>query len=202
VKEIRVALALALALVSTSRAEVLDGIAARIDRGIITWSQVVQEAYVRRLTGEPEGGTSLSAVLDALVERRLLLAEAEKLRLDLGPGEISGAVERLAREWETERFWERVKAVGLTRSDLEKRAREVLLVKKYLDLRREMTFVPEAEIRASYAAELVRGEEPRPEFRDEVRARLAESKFRAELARWIDRQKAEGRVHLIPLREE
>lgn len=63
-----------------------------------------------------------------------------------------------------------------------------------------MTFVPEGEIRAFIAQQGGgAGERPPAEVRDEVRARLAEEKYRKELDEWIDRQEREGRVYLIDL---
>ena len=82
------------------------------------------------------------------------------------------------------------------------RAQRERLAQAYLDLRREMTFVPIAEIRAfhtRHAAEF--GDRPLVEVRDQVRARVTQAKYDRELAEWMDRQMADGRVQRVPIPE-
>ena len=181
-------------------AQVLDALVARIDDGVITWSLVVQERELRRVGGAPEVELGDAAVLDALVRRRLLVAEAKKLRLEVGVDEAREDVEYLVRAAGGERFWARVAKLGLDRRQLEERAARQILVRRYLDLRREMTFVPESEVRAVFRDQgAAARQRVLAEVRDEIRAQLAETKYREELARWIKRQVAEGRVELMPL---
>lgn len=186
--------------VHAARAEPLDALLARIEQDVVTWSQAYQEAGLRALAeagrGEPPDPWG---VVDTLVRRSLLVAEAEKLRLEVSPDEVEAAVERLAADGGPE-FWARVRALGLDRADLEERARRLALVHRYLELRREMTFVPESQVRSFYTSQLdVLGSRPLSAVRDEVRAYLAEKKFQKELGEWIERQVAEGKVELLEI---
>lgn len=195
--------ALALGLSGTARGAILDSLVARIDQEVITWSQVLQEVEIRRLTGESESLTGPPLVRRALVKRRLLIVEAEKLRIEVSDAEVGEAMTSLSAASEKQEFWERVAAIGIGRRELEVRARELILERRYLDLRREMTFVPESEIRSFYAEhQEALGGRPLAEVRDEVRAYLAQREYQEELDAWIDRQVQEGRVMLFPLRVE
>jgi hypothetical protein len=184
-------------------AQVLDAIAARVDKGVITWSQVLQEIHLRRLEGESDARLQPGTVLDSLIRGRLLFAEAEKLRLNVDPREVSALVEATASSSGADEFWEQVNAMGLTQTEVLERSRQRMLVKSYLELRREMTFVPDTEIRAFHVHNSdTFGGRPLSEVREEVRAYLAEEKYREELEQWIDRQIAEGRVHRTALTGE
>lgn len=185
-----------------ARGQVLDAIVARVDDGVIAWSQVLQELELRRLEGEPESSLAADAVLEFLVRRRLFVKEAEKLRLDVDSDDPSEAVDALAATG-GEIFWKRVAAAGLSRTDLVERARRRNLADAYLDLRREMTFVPVSEIRRFHAARPAAfGDRPLAEVREEVRVRLAAAKYERELTEWLDRQFAEGRVRRLGVPQE
>ncbi|MBE0618735.1 MAG: hypothetical protein IH608_12560 [Proteobacteria bacterium] len=192
------AAAMFLALVLSGRgvgAQVLDSIVARVDERVVTWSEVLQEREIRRVEGEPESLRDPETVLAGLLRRYLLRAEAEKLRLPEQPGAPDQDVEALGED-----AWADLARIGLDRADLEERARERRLVDQYLALRREMTFVPESEIRTFYGQQTdVFGQKSLAEVRDEVRAYLADQAFRRELEQWIERQMSEGRVSINPL---
>lgn len=180
-------------------ATVLDAIAARVDTAVITWSRVLQEREFLRREGAEEEALAPAAVRDALVRRQLLLAEARKLRLEPAPGAVA---ERTAA-WEERQgkgIWADLAPHGLDREALEDRAARQVLVEAYLALRREMTFVPEAEIRSYYGD---RSEDfgggPLAEVRDRVRDYLADAAFQRELNLWIERQVKQGRVSVNPL---
>lgn len=199
----RLAVGLSLCLAAAGAdAAVLDAIAARVDTAVITWSQVIQERELLRREGAAEQALAPAAVRDALVRRELLLAEARKLRLEPAAGAVAEAAARWKeREGESGRG-DLDAALGLDRAALEDRLARLALVEAYLTLRREMTFVPEAEIRAQYGR---RGEDfggrPLAEVRDAVRSHLAEAVFQRELTLWVERQIKQGRVWVNPLPE-
>jgi hypothetical protein len=180
-------------------AQVLDAIVARVDRGVVTWSEVLQEREVLRLQGAPEPSREPKEVADDLIRRRLLVAEAEKLRLPVDAEAVAAKV-RPFLDGDSGNVWPSLQRLGLDRGALESRARELVLMDQYLGLRREMTFVPESEIRKSYASQA--GGPAQGSLavaRDELRAKLAEKVFQEELNQWIDRQVKEGRVVRNPL---
>ena len=181
-------------------AQVLDALVARVDTEVVTWSGVVQERELRRIGGAPAEELAPEAVRETLVRRLLLVAEARKLRLEVNATEAREDVALLVRAAGGETFWERVARLGLDRAQLEERSALELQVRRYQDLRREMTFVPEAEVRAFFFEQAAL---PRQgtlaEMRDEIRTHLAGQKYREELERWTRRQVAEGRVEWLPL---
>lgn len=186
---------------SAVRAQVLDAIVARVDARVLTWSEVVQEQEVRGLEGEPDSLREPETVLAGLLRRHLLLAEAEKLRLPEDPEAVARDVEALVAA-RGAGLWEELARYGLTRADLVERARQRRLVDQYVALRREMTFVPESEIRTFYGRQgEVFGTRPLAEVRDEVRTFLADKTFQRELDEWIERQMSEGRVWINALPE-
>lgn len=181
--------------------QVLDSITARVGPRVITWSRLLQEAELQRLEGRPETMLGPEAVRESLVRRELLLAEAERLRLTTDAESVARRVASFVEPW-GEEVWERLAGYGVGRSLLEQRARRQLVVEEYLSLRREMTFVPEAEVRAFYGARSEEfGGRPLLEVRDEVRSRLAEDMYQRELDLWIDRQIQGGAARLNPLPE-
>jgi hypothetical protein len=197
-----VALLALIAGTAAAQGQVLDAIVARVDDGVITWSQVLQELELRRLEGESQSSLAAAAVLEFLVRRRLFVKEAEKLRLDVDSDDPSEAVNALAATG-GEIFWERVAAAGLSRTDLVERARRRNLAEAYLDLRREMTFVPVSEIRRFHAAHPTAfGDRPLADVREEVRVHLAAAKYERELSEWLDRQVVEGRVRRLGIPQE
>ena len=181
----------------------LDSLVARVDTEVVTWSRVVQERELRRIGGAPVAELTPEAVRETLVRRRLLVAEARKLRLEVSAAEAREDVALLVRAAGGEAFWARVARLGLDRAQLEERSAQELLVRRYQALRREMTFVPESEVRAFFFAQAVLPPQSSlAEMRDEIRTHLAEQKYHEELERWIRRQVVEGRVEWLPLPEE
>ncbi len=185
-----------------ARAVVLDALVARVDGTALTWSQVLQEVEVRRLTGEPPSLQAPEVVREGLVRRWLLLAEAEKLRLSATPAEVDAALADLvARCGGPERFSVLVRERGATEARIRERVRRVLLVEKYLDLRRQMTFVAEAEVQRFYREQkgVFGRDRSLAEVHDQVREYLARKKYQRELDAWIEEQVEAGRVVLLPL---
>jgi len=188
---------------AVARAEVLDAIVARVDARVVTWSEVLQEQALRRVeSAEADAPQGAETVLAGLVRRRLLLAEAEKLRLPEEPGAAPREMTVLV-EARGEGVWKELLRYGVTRDAMEERARQRRVVEQYLALRREMTFVPEAEIRTFYGRQgEAFGGKSLAEVRDEVRTHLADKSFQRELDQWVDRQMSEGRVSINPLPEQ
>jgi len=185
---------------TTATAEpILDEIVARVDQDVVTWSQVLQETELLRLEGASGAALEPSAVEDALIRRRLLVAEAKRLRLEVEPGAVGKELKAFL-EADGGEVLPSLRRLGLGRRILESRAHERLMMEQYLGLRREMTFVPESEIRKSYgSASREPGQGSLAEARDQLRARLAEGIFQRELDQWIERQVQEGRVVRNPL---
>ncbi|MDW7710140.1 MAG: hypothetical protein SCH98_06665 [Deferrisomatales bacterium] len=187
--------------VAPSAAQLLDFIAVRVGSRVITWSHVLQEAEVQRVEKGAEAQPSALRVRDELLRRELLYAEAERLRLTVDAESAAHQAAVLVAAW-GEAEWESLARYGVGRAQVAERVRRQLVAEQFLSFRREMTFVPERDVRAAYATEAEDfGGRPLDEVRDEVRARLAESAFQRELEQWIERKIAEGGVVVNPIPE-
>jgi hypothetical protein len=188
---------------AVSHGRLLDALVARVDQSVITWSQVVEELAIRRLAGESDQPLGPRAATDVLVRRRLLVADARKMRLVAPPSEVEAEVKAEVKALagpagNASAFEAALRKLGLSKEDLNRRATEIVLMRRYLALRRDMTYVPESEVRSFYAGQVdVLGGRPLAEVRDEVRSVLAQRKYQQQLDEWIVRQVAEGRVRVM-----
>jgi len=182
-------------------AQILDALMARVDREVVTWSRVLQERELQRLGGAPAEELTPEAVRETLVRRRLFVAEARKLRLEVSAAEARDELAALETAIGTAVLRQTMARLGLERSGLEERAAQLALERRYRTLRREMTFVPEADVRAAYVqrADGLPPGTSLADAHDTIRAQLAEQKFQEEAERWFRQQVVAGRVQWLPL---
>jgi hypothetical protein len=171
-----------------------DTVLGRVDREAVTMADVRAEAAVSLLEGAIARAPDLTA--RALMKRRLLMAEAVKLRFTASAEETAAVLtemERAAGGPDVFRQW--MADTGLSRRELERRAREIVLARRYLALRRETTYVPETEVRRVYTENApVFGERSFSEVHDLLRKHLAAVKFRSDLDQWLEKQVLLGRA--------
>jgi len=190
-----------LALAADPASGALDSIVARVDREVLTWSEVLQERKVLVATGNPDGGLSLEAIREEMVRRTLMALEAERQLLRIDPAAVEEQVENWADRGGGD-FWSSLQRFGIDRRWLEARARRILLADQFRAAMRELTFVPEADIRDAYRREIGElSERPVEEAWEAIRARLAETVFQGEIEEWLERQESQGRVTRNPLPE-
>ncbi len=179
---------------------VADMVLARVDEAIITTSLLRGE---RTLLEIEEGASKLPDIefLRRLIRRRLIVAEAGKLRLSATKEEIAALVEDLERKAGGEQALQNTLfSIGLSQEDIARRAEEKALAARFLALKRASVYVSESEVRSHIAQNpSADGEKPIAKVRDEVRELLASRKYQEELDKWIDRQIAQGRVRIIPV---
>jgi len=176
-----------------------DGILARVDREAVTLTEARLEAKIAEREGRYR---SVEAAGLDLVKRRLFVAEAEKLRFQNTPEEVDAAVAELAAKGGGESLDAWFARVGVTRTDIERRAGEILLMRRFLALRRETTYVSESQVRLFYAENAeVLGDRPLSEIHDTIQAYLTSKRFRTDLDAWIEKQVALGRILLDRLAE-
>ncbi len=179
----------------------LDSIVARVDREVLTWSEVLQEREFLRATGDPDGGLSVEAIREEMVRGTLMALEAERQLLRIEPGEVEEQVEAWAGRGGGD-FWPSLQRFGIDRRWLQARARRILLAGRFRVAMRELTFVSEADIRDAYRREIGEfSERPAEEAWEIIRDRLAETVFQGEMEQWLERQESEGRVTRNPMPE-
>ncbi|NOY44938.1 MAG: hypothetical protein GXP50_05735 [Deltaproteobacteria bacterium] len=195
--------ALAVGLAAGSAAGALvDALVGRVDGYAVTWSEIRREAAIRKLEGRPEAERGARVVRDALVRRRLFVAEAQRLRLEASDEEIDAELRALSARCGRPNP-ELCRLLGLDPEHLRLRERQEVLARKYLAFRKELTFVPLTDVMRFIRenGDRLSGSSPL-DLRGEVRDYLLERKFRKELEEWIREQVKAGRVELLPLPEE
>ncbi len=180
--------------------ELVGTIVARIDNEALTLSDLdIELAISRFLTAKEGGERTRRAVIDAIIKRRLLVSEAQKLRLEAEKEEVLELLGTLfANAGGEEPFWSEMAAVPVAESSVFSWVRELILMRKYIKLRRQTTFVSESELIAFfYANHKVFGFAPLSEVHDEVRDYLAGKKHQKQLSQWMDKQAKKGRVRVV-----
>lgn len=76
-------------LITAAHAEVIEKIAAVVNDKVITMTDLEEEAAVRKQSGE---SADMAAVLDFIIERELVSAEAGRLGLTVTINEVTNAV--------------------------------------------------------------------------------------------------------------
>lgn len=179
-----------------------DALVAKIDSEVVTVSELRAEMEI---VGWPEGVAPAGprVVARDLVKRKLLVSQAERLKMEIPRETLEDEVDELASSGRGEEaFWARMKELGFSRPDVVRRMREVALSRGVVSLKRRSTYVPEAEVRAFYRDNRsVFGARPLSEARETIREHLATRKYQAELSAWMAEQIKSGRVRLLPLPE-
>jgi peptidyl-prolyl cis-trans isomerase SurA len=175
-----IAIVFALAAVSVSAAELIEGIAIRVGDRIVTRSQ-----YERRLhdlfreidqTAPPTEAAAAKdevrrGLTNELISELLIRDRADRLGISVTDAEVQDAVGRLKQQYgitSDEQFQESLRSSGLTRAEMEARLRETLITNKVfgreLRTRSEAT---DSELRERYNRE-------KEEYRRPERAELRE----------------------------
>ncbi len=192
---------------SYAQGEVTDRLLVLVNREVITESDVLWAlALDPELPGLALSGENRRAMLERLVDQKLLLQEAEKLpRNEPTEEEISDHInkELIAKFGSNEKFVERVKKVGLEQSMLREVVRQRLEILKYVDFRfRSFIFVKPEDIdnyyRTSVLPEAARKGLGAPELNEELRvkieAQLVNDRVNTELDRFFDEARAQAQI--------
>ncbi|MBN1960504.1 MAG: SurA N-terminal domain-containing protein [Deltaproteobacteria bacterium] len=107
-------------------------------RGTPIYVDEFRREYLRQQIGEPantpiarDQNTQKRTLLDELINRRLLLYEAERTNVIVGTDEVDAAFTRSQSGWERNEFDSYLKQKDLTPSEFKNYLREDLLIKKY-----------------------------------------------------------------------
>ena len=199
------AAAIAAAVLSGARADaqtLIDRIVVRVNNDIITLSDVSQ-ARLLRLT--PPEAASDSGIVEALVNRRLILAEIAKF-----PASEPTAAELAARRqgWQTSlgpqaNVAELLRRAGMTEALLDGWIRDDVRIQSYLDRRFLATTVPRRDALLKYyqdhPAEFVR-DGVRLSFEDAqeaIRTKVAAETRATNIAKWLDGLRARADIVYI-----
>lgn len=190
-----------------SQAEVTDRLLVLVNRDVLTESDVrwalALDADLQPLDLSAE---NRRAMLERLIDQKLLLQEAEKLpRNEPTEEEITEHLNKeiIARFGGNEKFVERVKKVGLEQAMLREIVRRRLEILKYVDFRfRSFIFIKPEEIETYYrntsipeaARKGVGAPELDDKLRSDIEARLINDRVNAELDRFFDEARAQAQI--------
>ena len=186
--------ALALLVSATAGAEVIDRILAVVDRELITMSDVIAAQRLGLTAQSPTGNDPIRRTLDALIERQLELAEANRyMPPEPTAAQIEDALAAVTSRFRTpQELEEALVQTGLTPEQLRLRVRDDLRIEAYLNQRFGAAIQPsEQEVVAYYrthGAELSTGAgvPPLDDVRQAIRSRLAAARRAALAGEWLE----------------
>ena len=194
-------------VISLAQSEVTDRLLVLVNRDVLTESDV---RWALALDPELQpldlGAENRRAMLERLIDQKLLLQEAEKLpRNEPTEEEITDHINKeiLAKLGGNEKFVERMKKVGLEQAMLREIVRRRLEILKYVDFRfRSFVFIKPEDIETYYRntsiPEAARKGLGAPELDDRLRsaieARLINDRVNAELDRFFDEARTQAQI--------
>jgi hypothetical protein len=190
-----------------AQSEVTDQLLVLVNRDLITESDV-RWALALDAELQPLNLTVANrrAMLERLIDQRLLLQEAEKLpRNEPTEEEITKYLntEVIAKFGGNDKFVERMKKVGLEQAALREIVRQRLEILKYVDFRfRSFIFIKAEEIETYYrntiipeaARQGLGAPELNDELRSEIESRLINDRVNSELDRFFDETRAQAQI--------
>ncbi len=197
-----VAAAVGLAAEPTPCAQVLDQVLAVVNGEIVTWLDVRAAITFQLVTREP-GATDERDVIDALIERALMLADAGRYAVrEPDQEQVDRRVEAIRARFPTRLAFEAaVSGSGLSEGRLETWVRDSIRLEAHIEQRFAAAAQPtEDEVTRYYRqhqTEFTRGDTvpPLDRVRDEVTARVAAERMAVLVSEWVGRlrQRAEIR---------
>lgn len=135
--------------VSNVRAVLIDRIAATVDSGVITYSDVRIER-VFRLSEAADGDA-----LQELIDRRLLLMEAKKFKItetEEDGQKIQIRFQKIKKDLGEDKFYSSLKEYNLTEPDIIKRLKEKYLAEKFINFRINFfVIIPDNTVKTYYS---------------------------------------------------
>jgi len=191
---------------SPARAEIIDRILAVVDTQIITLSDA-RAALRFGLVPADVSTDPIGAVLQRLIDRRLMLAEVDRYAPPDPPDQaVDARMAAIERRFGDALALEiALNQSALTREELRRQMRDGLRIDSYLQQRFSASVqVSDDELMRYYkehAAEFVRDGQLRPfeDVREIVRERAAETQRAGFIRQWVDGLRRRGNVQLLYL---
>jgi len=198
---------LCILIAATSHAVLLDRVVAAVNNDVITLSELQQAvAFNAAIGGKGSGSRLEMETLQGIINRRLLLQEAYRLKVaEVSEQDIAAEVVRLRERLGTEAsFQEFLARIGLTEAQLEKLLGERLLVERFVEKKIGLfARVNRDDVQAYFR------EHP-DEFRDmrftevqkQITARLSEQKVSQQLDQYVDELRSRAFIRINAVRED
>ena len=198
---------LCILIAAASHAVLLDRVVAAVNNDVITLSELQQAvAFNAAIGGKGSGSRLEMETLQGIINRRLLLQEAYRLKVaEVSEQDIAAEVVRLRERLGTEAsFQEFLARIGLTEAQLEKLLGERLLVERFVEKKIGLfARVNRDDVQAYFR------EHP-DEFRDmrftevqkHITAHLSEQKVSQQLDQYVDELRSRAFIRINAVRED
>ena len=192
--------------IGMARAEIIDRILAVVDGALITQSDATGAIRLGLVRGpsDPVDGRKTGAVVDRLIERRLMLREVDRYAPpDPAQADVDRSVAEIrARAGSPAQFDAILLQTGIGLDQLQRHVRDDLRIESYLQQRFGAIQPTEEEIRQYYrdhAAEFSRGGVLRPfeEAHDIVKAALVAERRAATVRDWLADLRRRANVNVL-----
>ena len=194
---------------ATSHAVLVDRMVAAVNNDVITLSELRQAvAFNAAISGKSNGSRIQMETLQGIINRRLLLQEAYRLKVaEVSEREIAAEVVRLREQLGTEAsFQEFLARTGMTEAQLEKLLGERLLVERFVEKKIGLfARVSRDDVQAYFREHPDEfGDKRFAEVQKQITARLTEQKVSQQLEQYVDelRGRAFIRIDLLPAEGE
>jgi len=185
-----------------ARAEIVDRIAAVVDRDVITLSEAEQAAELRALRGQEE--LSIAEVVERIIEARLVEREVSRYPEESVPqGQIDTVLTSMRASFPSQTaFLDSLIERRLTEGELRLLIGKQMSIQRYLESRfRPLVYVSDEEIQRYYDEVLrpdieAAGESPLPlgSMEASIRRILEERVFNQRIDEWIGRLKSRSSI--------
>jgi peptidyl-prolyl cis-trans isomerase SurA len=194
-------------LVAASRAELVDRVVAAVNNEVITLSELQQAvAFNAALGGKGSGSRLERETLEGIINRRLLLQEAYRLKVaEVSEQDIAAELGRFRQRLGTEAaFREFLARTKMTEAQLEKLLDERLLVERFVEKKIGLfARVNRDEVQAYFREHPDEFKDKRfAEVQKQITARLSEQKVNQLLDQYVDELRSRAFIRVNPVREE
>ena len=202
-----IAVILCFVAVATCRAELIDRVAAAVNNEVIALSELRQAiAFNAALGGKGNGKRLETETLQGIINRRLLLQEAYRLKVaEVSEQEIAAEVGRLRQRLGTDdAFREFLARTDLTEAQLAKLLGERLLVERFVEKKIGLfARVSRDEVQTYFEQHPGEFKDKRfAEVQKQVTAFLSEQKVDQQLDQYVEELRSRAVIRINEVREE
>jgi hypothetical protein len=191
-----------LAYPAAPRAELIDHVVAAVNNDVITGSELNQAVAFNAVMGGRQDDRRLRAeTLEGLINRRLLLQEASRLRfVEVSSEETDAEVEAIRKRLGTEQYEAFLGRLNMSGEDLGRMLGERLLVERFIEKKISLFARVSREEAESYYrdhAERYKGKRF-PEVREEIAALLFRQKVDQQLELYVAELRGKADIRINP----
>jgi len=190
-----------------SHAVLVDRVVAAVNNDVITLSELRQTvAFNAAVSGKGNGSRLEMETLQGIINRRLLLQEAYRLKVaDVSEQDIAAEAVRLRERLGTESaFRDFLARTGMTEAQLEKLLGERLLVERFVEKKIGLfARVNRDDVQAYFRDHPDEFRDKRfAEVQKQITARLSEQKVSQQLDQYVDELRSRAFIRINAVREE